>query len=427
VDNNTFTPVTGSTTFRHITVNTKELNTSSATVTQTDIDGTFTKNKFYGSGTPGGKGMVFLNHDSNDDAYGTFTVGGAGVLANEFNTGIATFMEMDGSTGDSWPSAFPENDLGAAAVTTMACWAVDINIESNKFDVSGSLKLPINMTSGERTTLETKLMHKPDNACLGKFIFFKPLVVTAQVILQGPYDTGSNFMNTALGTNEYLPFTTPYVAGLHTTFTKVNNFVTETTDQVIIDNNEIVDWVWLELRSTALGAPVATRSALLQKDGDIVDVDGVSAVSFPDTYEGDYFLMVRHRNHLAAMSKALVPHSGGTLSFDFRSPAAQTYGSTDFSARRLVEAGVYGLWAGNTNLKADGWRVKYNNANNDRLPILTLVGINDPLNVVNGYYLEDVNCNGQVKYSGSGNDRIIILNNVGIADPLNTILQQPND
>lgn len=441
VDDNTFTPVPGSTSFRHITVNTKELNTSSATVMQTDIDGTFTANKFFGSGVSGGKGMVFLNHDSDEDGYGSFTVGGAGVLANEFSSQIAIFLEMDSSMGPSWPSAFPENNLGAGAITTMACWAEDINIESNLFDVSGSLKLPLLMTSAERTTLESKLTHEPDNICLGKFIFFKPIEVSAKVILQGPYDISSNKMSDALrqivSGPAIFPLSTPYdTIG---DFVKVNNVVDESTTAEVLDascvtcsdpaNNAIVDWVWLELRDADEVTIVATRSALLQRDGDIVDMDGTSDVQFPDTYEGNYILMVRHRNHLGAMTNTTVNYVGGSPFIDFSDPALVTDGASPTSARKLLEAGVYGLWAGNVNKKDpnNNWRILYNGSQNDRNEILRRVGSSTPLNIVSGYYLEDVNMNGETKYSGSGNDRVIILNNLGSNNPLGNITQEPNN
>ena len=66
----------------------------------------------------------------------------------------------------------------------------------------------------------------------------------------------------------------------------------------------IVDWVFLELRDkNDYTDVVATRSALVQRDGDVVDLDGTSKVSFPDVAFDSYFLVVRHRNHLGVMTK----------------------------------------------------------------------------------------------------------------------------
>ncbi|MGB4852190.1 MAG: DUF1565 domain-containing protein, partial [Ignavibacteria bacterium] len=174
ITNNTFTPVSSSTVFRHITVNTKLLASSSATITQTAIDAAFTNNTFNGSGTPGGTGMAFYNHDSDNDTYGTFTLGNSG-SENNFNTGIANFIALDPSTGPSWPSAFPENNLGAGAITTMACWDQNLDIVNNKFDVGSGLELPASMNFTNRNLLETALFHKPDNSCLGNLTFYLPV------------------------------------------------------------------------------------------------------------------------------------------------------------------------------------------------------------------------------------------------------------
>jgi hypothetical protein len=174
IDSNIFTPASNSTVYRHITVNTKLLNTSSATVTQTAIDGTFTNNTFNSSGTPGGTGMAFYNHDSENDSYGTFSIGVAG-NGNNFNANISSFIGLDSSSGPSWPSLFPENNLDSQAITTMACWDQDMNIENNYYDVGAGLQLPADMNSTERSLLETFLFHKTNNSCLGNLDFFMPV------------------------------------------------------------------------------------------------------------------------------------------------------------------------------------------------------------------------------------------------------------
>lgn len=57
----------------------------------------------------------------------------------------------------------------------MACWATDVNIENNKFDVGSGLQLPSAMNFTQRTVLETNLFHKPDNSCLGNLTFYLPV------------------------------------------------------------------------------------------------------------------------------------------------------------------------------------------------------------------------------------------------------------
>jgi len=429
LDNNTFN--SSSATAHAVVVNTKSISSNSNMIVQVAIDAIIKNNNFNGTGTA----LTFQNHDSDNDSYGTFTIGTPG-NENDFASTLTKFIELDGQTGSSNGSTFPIYPITGNWPTTMACWAQDHNIENNRFDVSGSLKLPINMNNAERGTLESKLIHEPDNVCLGLLIYFKPLEVKAKVYLQGPYNTTSNTMNDDLRqivSGPLFPLDSPY--DTMPDFTVVNNYVVESITAGVKNNsdpnNAIVDWIWLELRAADETTVVATRSALLQRDGDVVDMDGTSDVQFPDTYEGNYHLMVRHRNHLAAMTNSTVFLNDNSPLIDFSDPALVTDGTTGTSARKLLETGpdVYGLWAGNVNQK-DGnsnWWILYNGSKNDRAEILVKVGTSTPLNVVNGYFHQDVNMNGQTKYSGANNDRVIILNNVGVSDPLNSIKQQPNN
>lgn len=74
----------------------------------------------------------------------------------------------------------------------------------------------------------------------------------------------------------------------------------------IAGNDAIVDWIVIELREedpTHLGMtptktrPVHSRAALLQKDGDIVDIGG-GPVHFNKTFCQPYYIAIYHRNHL---------------------------------------------------------------------------------------------------------------------------------
>lgn len=114
----------------------------------------------------------------------------------------------------------------------------------------------------------------------------------AKVVLGGPYN-GTD-MNTNLGA--LMPTTSPYGDGL-------------TTSMAVINTYEIVDWVEVQLRSTSAPNHVilAKRSALLKKDGSVVDTDGFTCVSFPESIyagitDGDYRVAIQHRNHLGVMT-----------------------------------------------------------------------------------------------------------------------------
>ena len=130
------------------------------------------------------------------------------------------------------------------------------------------------------------------------------------------------------------PYTqyTPDVAPYFDAFVHVNHTTNEVITNpltVLADNgpNSIVDWVFLELRSKTNNMLVlATRSALVQRDGDIVDLDGTSEVTFPNSYVDQYYLMVRHRNHLGALTANLIDFTNNATFVDFSDPLMPTDG-----------------------------------------------------------------------------------------------------
>ena len=72
----------------------------------------------------------------------------------------------------------------------------------------------------------------------------------------------------------------------------------------VTGENAIVDWVFVELRHKYEPTMVlATRSGLLQRDGDVVDTDGVSPLTFGGVAEDSFYVVVRHRFHLGVSSQ----------------------------------------------------------------------------------------------------------------------------
>ena len=54
----------------------------------------------------------------------------------------------------------------------------------------------------------------------------------------------------------------------------------------VTGSDAIVDWVFVELRNASGNTVVDSRAALLQRDGDVVDVDGVSPLRFTQVDPG---------------------------------------------------------------------------------------------------------------------------------------------
>ena len=233
-------------------------------------------------------------------------------------------------------------------------------------------------------------------------------------LLEGPNSGGT--MNDALRTLPSFPLTEPFTAMgyAHPTFTPgatIPSSILSTNG-----NNAIVDWVLVEMRpASSPGTVAASRAVLLQRDGDVVDLDGVSTVGFAGLADGNYCVAVRSRNHLPVMSSPASPiaYGGAIANLDFTLPTTLVY---DDDARKIV-SGVMVLAAGDVTFNGT---VSYVGSGNDRDPILLRVGGGTPTNTASGYWREDTNLDGVVKYIGAANDRDIILQSIGGIVPSNT-------
>jgi hypothetical protein len=199
----------------------------------------------------------------------------------------------------------------------------------------------------------------------------------------------------------------------------------ETVSQTILSingNDAIVDWIFLELRSAINPTIiVATKRALLQRDGDIVSAaDGISPILFPNQVNGNYYVSVKHRNHLGVMTASPLTLSSTTTMINFSNETPVWTNPLIQNPPRKTEGSIRLLYVGDANTNKN---VKYNGASNDKDRVLNTVGNSTPNNIVVGYRVEDVNMDSKVKYNSTDNDRTIILNSVGANTP-NTILFQ---
>ena len=154
----------------------------------------------------------------------------------------------------------------------------------------------------------------------------------------------------------------------------------------------------------------------MPRDGDIVATDGTSALTF-NIGAGNYYVAVRHRNHLGTMTAGAIVLSGNAAAVEFDIPTTPLYGVNPVKTVGAVQVLRMG------NAQVDG-TLKYIGSSNDRDPILVRVGGTTPNSTSAGYFLEDANMNGVVQYIGSGNDRDPILVNVGSTVPNSTVTEQ---
>jgi hypothetical protein len=183
--------------------------------------------------------------------------------------------------------------------------------------------------SGFAVTIDSSEMSVYDRAGL------YTITANIKVFLEGPYN-GSG-MTTTLNANNFIPLNSNAAYS-----TDVYSYTASTVDS--IPNSDIVDWVLVELRETASGTEVGTRAAFLKNDGTIVDTDGSSPVTFTGLSDGDYYVVVRHRNHLAIMSASAIPLSGNSAEYDFTSSQSQAY-TTGIDPMVALAGSVYGMIA----------------------------------------------------------------------------------
>lgn len=195
----------------------------------------------------------------------------------------------------------------------------------------------------------------------------------------------------------------------------------------VTGEDAIVDWIFLELRDkNDYTNVVATRSGLVQRDGDIVDLDGTSPVFFPDVTVDNYFLVIRHRNHLGVMTKyPRTPEElAGLIDFSDLETEVFDFANTDnmFNYSGMAQATldvegseIRALWAGDCN--ADG-KINYRGDKNDLTVIHEeIAGFDMDLNPLFkldfqlsvGYLQGDIDMNGKTKFDNPNDDRNVLL------------------
>ncbi|MCC6840675.1 MAG: PQQ-dependent sugar dehydrogenase [Flavobacteriales bacterium] len=242
--------------------------------------------------------------------------------------------------------------------------------------------------------------------------------LSLRVVLDGADDPATGLMRDDLRAQGLIPLLEPYTA---LGYAQAGDGGGETVAPSRLSQsgkNAPVDWVLVELRDIEDPAELeATMCALVQRDGDVVDTGGYGKLVL-NVSAGDYYVAVRHRNHLGAMASALVRVDKYGTMVDFTKPELATYGS---GARRTAAPGRMTLWSGNGVADAE---LKYTGPGNDRDQVLLQIGTGVPTDQAAGYFLADHNMDGFVRYTGLWNDRDLILLNIGGSNPLTVRTQQ---
>lgn len=261
-----------------------------------------------------------------------------------------------------------------------------------------------------------------------------------KVFLQGAFFSPSGatdaLMRDDLRRLSVIPTVEPFAGMNNSRFTKAssdNGGQTIGTGVLTTEGSDaIVDWVFVELRDASNPATILkTRAALVQRDGDVVEAsDGTTPVTFTGAVGTNYYVSVKHRNHLGAMTATPITMAATGTIVDFTTmTAAQLWdkglvltdgslGSYNGSEQVTLGNGKMGLWAGNANNNDN--KVKYSGTSPDPAAILSQV-ITFSGNTAQSYnydfvtpvYLTgDINMDGKVKYQGTSTDTAFILFNI---------------
>ncbi len=174
-----------------------------------------------------------------------------------------------------------------------------------------------------------------------------------RLLLEGPYIAATGLMRDHLNVNGLIPTLEPYTA---LGYQHSPGRGGETVDPAVFNisgNDAIVDWVFVELRNAVdFTQIIATRTALLQADGDVVDVDGMSSVYFADVPTASYYIVARHRNHLDVMTPGALPLNEVFANLhDFTTGSA--YGVLTFpDVQQTLGPAIFGLFACDFNNSA---------------------------------------------------------------------------
>jgi len=116
----------------------------------------------------------------------------------------------------------------------------------------------------------------------------------------------------------------------------------------VTGNNAIVDWIKVQLYDYTFDGYgyVDSRSALLQRDGDIVDING-GPVQFWNLPSGNepYYVAIQHRNHSTIITEYPHPIGASEPLLDFTLSTTILFEDSRNPSRKL-ENGEWIIWSG---------------------------------------------------------------------------------
>ena len=234
--------------------------------------------------------------------------------------------------------------------------------------------------------------------------------IQVRVMLQGAFDGTTNMMADDLRSASLIPVNQPYNDAV---FGYDGAETASAAVMQVTGDDAVVDWVLVELRDkTDNASVVARRAALVQRDGDVVDsITGSKTLQLAGVAPDDYYVSIRHRNHLGVMASDLVRVLFTPPLVDFSSISTAVYGD---DARTTYQSTAL-LWAGNADSNN---KLIANGPGQDSAILIGQVLLdagNASLSnnyILKGYRNADLSMDGNTIVAGPGNDLNLLSVNI---------------
>ncbi len=177
--------------------------------------------------------------------------------------------------------------------------------------------------------------------------YITQIVIRAKFLLEGFYNVQREEMSTELKAQGILPAQQPYntFPYNYTGTENVLNFPFDTSD-----------WVLVELRdANDINTVITRQAALVNRNGELMDLDGSTGVLFRNVSAGSYYIAVYHRNHIAVVSS--VPYnSSSSIPYDFTASADAAMGTEQLK----MMGDKFALFAGDFSVNGTNDDTDYN-------------------------------------------------------------------
>ena len=310
------------------------------------------RNGIYCSGSPARNNLIYNNTIVNMEYDGMGLNSSTGtVLRNNIiaNCGHLAIQIGGGITPTVSHTLFYNNGTDITGTNSVTGNPLFVNAASKNFRLSNSSPAinsgtPVISPIGINRTFDADGNEAPvGNWDIGAYEFGSTgggtnnINVNLNILLEGSFNNGS--MSTTLTNDGHLPLNQPYNQA------PWNYNGNQSVSSVPAG---VVDWVLLELRTgTSATTTIVRKAAFLKSDGSVVGLDGISKVTFDGLSAGSYYVVIRHRNHLAVMSVNPLSLSDNSTLYDFTTGQGKAYGTNPMSD---LGNGKWGMTAGDGDI-----------------------------------------------------------------------------